>query len=216
MKDRKQIEHPSYGQIQVSRVHSSSGQTMYGSKLKHINYIVLTVSRSALIRDLSQEWYHPTEEIIEVRMSENQFAQMITSLNRGTGSPCTIQRVQGKRIEDPKHTIETETIRKEFKQATEHVTAQLREALQKLEEMISPGAKVNKSAVASLKESIAAAVSGVDSSMPFIIGQFEEAIDDTIASAKNDIEAYATHMMIGLTNNNQVVTMLERSSDNNQ
>ena len=182
---------------------------MYGSKLKHNYYIVLTVSRSALTRDLSQEWYHPTEEIIEVRMSENQFAQMITSLNRGTGSPCTIQRVQGKRIEDPKHTIETETIRKEFKRATENVTTQLREALRKLDELTSPGVKVSKSTVASLKESIAAAVSGVDSSMPFIIGQFEEAIDDTVASAKNDIEAYATHMMVGLTNSSQVVKMLE-------
>jgi len=55
----------------------------------HRDQIEIAIRRSELHRNLSQDWYFPRDEVIAVRMSEAQFAAFVSSVNVGSGAPCT-------------------------------------------------------------------------------------------------------------------------------
>src|ERR1700733_7016016 len=95
------ITHPSFGQMSLGRVQAGQGVVCYGSKLHHTNYISLVISQSEERRSLFETKHNESTPIIRVRMTENQFAQMITGLNTRGGSVCTIERLNGQKIDDP-------------------------------------------------------------------------------------------------------------------
>ena len=209
--DTIETAHPSFGQISISRVSSSKGAPMYGSKLRHTRYITLKIGNSRLCRNLSRDWYFFDKELISVRMSENQFAQLITSLNSGSGTPCTIEHVNCQRVEDTPFAVETDTMKKEFETTAKDVAANLAEAKRMVRELSAPGGKLTKSAINELKEAIDRAQSAIASSMPFVVKQFEEAMDNIVTSAKADIEAYTSEslMRLGVVQTEPVVRIEE-------
>src|SRR5262245_60626587 len=80
--------HPAYGQIGASRV---SGQTfLYGTDFAHQNYIIIEISRSELHRGLSNDWPFGRDKLIELALSEAQWATFVSSLNCGQGVQCTL------------------------------------------------------------------------------------------------------------------------------
>lgn len=87
--------HPAYGHIAAARV--SGHARLYGSDFRHQHYMVITIRRSQLRRSLSRDWHHEREELIEVALSESQWATFVSSLNGG-GSPCTLTRVAGAQV----------------------------------------------------------------------------------------------------------------------
>ena len=107
--EKENSSHESFGQIKFNRV-NSNGTKFYGSELGQNNYITMTVHHSEIYRDLTQDRYFPTGEIVKIRMSSGQFAELITSMNCGTGIPCTIERIQGKKTVD----LSKQESRKEF------------------------------------------------------------------------------------------------------
>jgi len=94
--------HPSFGQIEIARVHST-GTDFYGSELTQADYISITIHSSEMSRDLTRDWYFQRSPLIRIRMSNGQFAEMITSLNNGSGTPCTIEAISGKSVEKTEH-----------------------------------------------------------------------------------------------------------------
>jgi hypothetical protein len=88
--------HPAYAQISASNV--SGGAYLYGSDFKHHNYVVIRIKRSEMSRNLSNDWPFAREELIEVAVSESQWATFVSSMNRGEGVQCTLQSVQGKSV----------------------------------------------------------------------------------------------------------------------
>lgn len=185
--------HPSFGQISASRVSSNPAQPMYGSAIRHGHYIILNISTSEMHRNLSQEWYHDKEEIIRIRMSEHQFAQFITSLNIGGGTPCTIERLQGKGIEAPPIPNEVSQIHKEFAETAADVAKALADAQKRLDAMLQPGGKASKAELNALRGELDTAVREMQSNLPFVAKQFAEAVEHTVSEAKGAIEAYMAH-----------------------
>lgn len=207
---REKTSHPSYGQVHFSRVQSSTGQVMYGSKIRHTQYITMTVSTSHSVRSLNEDNYFADKDIIQVRMSENQFAHLITTLNRGCGTPCTIERLNGENVEGPAHLVtETQKFRKEFRQKVAGLAASMNEAVARLQALSQPGAKVNKAAVNDLLENITKIQQEIACNMPFVVGQFEEAMEQIVSSAKHDIDAYATNKMMALGGYEKPIVLLE-------
>lgn len=194
-----QEKHPSYGKISVSRVTSTVGPSFYGSKLRHSNYIQFTLKQSTLERRLNEDRLSDAEPIIEVRMTENQFAHLITTLNTGGGTPCTIQRrIVGDRyvqIESPPATDEQSLVRKEFAEKAKKTVEGLTATLKALQALTSPGAKVSKSALQQIQKDLEAAVQDVAMNMPEITETFERTLDDTTAAAKADIEAHLQQIL---------------------
>jgi len=87
MIDEKEFKHPSYGQLSFNRVTSHAGVALYGSDLKHNTIIKMELKHSVKRRGINHDWYFGNQTITEVTMSQNQFSELITSMNMGDGVP---------------------------------------------------------------------------------------------------------------------------------
>jgi len=88
--------HPSYGVIQISRM---SGQAdLFNSPVKHQHFIALRVSTAKLHTDGLHDNIWGDDQLVEVYMSESQFARAITSIGMGAGAPCTISSTKDERM----------------------------------------------------------------------------------------------------------------------
>ena len=92
MDDREQA--PYMAVVQASRVsHGHPGGILFDSEHGHQHYIQLRIHSAYRDRGLSNDWVHADKELIEVSMSEAQWAAMISTLNHGSGTPCTINHI---------------------------------------------------------------------------------------------------------------------------
>ena len=102
-KSDERQEHPSFAVIGVSRVSSGPpGYTLFDSPFHHQHFIQITIRRAYKYRQLHRDNIGDLGgELIQVHMSEVQFANMVTSPNMGVGTPCTISHFDGKRVPEP-------------------------------------------------------------------------------------------------------------------
>lgn len=85
--------HPAFGLVKTSRVHTT-GIRLFDSELKHHEYIEIGVYEAEMTMDRE----HPTPRrstykrrpIVEIRLSQAQWAAMVSSFGVGDGVPCTI------------------------------------------------------------------------------------------------------------------------------
>ena len=90
MKDREIKRAPYMGQISASRI--SGGQiNLYGSNIQHHEVISITINASETHRDYNQDYFTPKETKVEVWLSAAQWAEFLTRMNVGGGTPCTIR-----------------------------------------------------------------------------------------------------------------------------
>ena len=60
----QRIDHPAFAQIQVSRINGH--KVLYNSDFNSRNYIALRIHKSEMIRDLSHDWHHESEQYIKI------------------------------------------------------------------------------------------------------------------------------------------------------
>jgi hypothetical protein len=102
--DRKEYKHPSYGMIAFNRSMGGRPTRLFGSPLEeHYGTVRVVIGTGTRIHESNMDRYHGSlrGEHIEVEMSAAQFAEVLTSMNQGSGIPCTIRYINGKPIEDP-------------------------------------------------------------------------------------------------------------------
>lgn len=89
-------QHPAWGLIGASRVQSGGGKhdgaVLFDSEIPHRHYVVVKLHAAQRKRDLNRDWIGTQNRlpIVEVAMSESQWAQFVSSMNQGDGVPCTI------------------------------------------------------------------------------------------------------------------------------
>jgi hypothetical protein len=190
--------HPSYGMLGFYRTQGGGKRRLFGSAIRdHHSTIHMRLSRGEVQHGLSRDWYYgESQSIIEVELSAHQFAELLTSMNVGSGVPCTIRRVDGKRIEDPPfREVEAEQISIAFQKNLEEKTAgfikHLREIQQKL---MAPGPMkaTEKKELASVLASIQ---QEFQSNIPFAVTSYEEAADRIKSSAKAEVDAFLTQVI---------------------
>ena len=108
--------HESQVQVSFSRVTCSGPVAFYGSDVKVNNWIQLKVSTSEKRRNLSNDWYFADKTILEIRLSPNQFSELLTTMNVGEGVPATLVYHNGSlvtngRIKTPIEENKTEIFR---------------------------------------------------------------------------------------------------------
>jgi hypothetical protein len=196
MNDEDRIEkHPSFAQISASRVSSNPPQTMYGSKLQHGRYIIITICESELHRSINSDRYHDRKQLIRVRLTENQFAEFMTSLNSGGGAPCTIERHNGVAIESPPYRNELAMVENEFEAKAKEVADTLQAALKRLAAMTAPGGKASKAELNELQREVEKAAREIGANMPYMAECFEETMEKVVTEAKATIEAFTADRM---------------------
>jgi len=190
-------KHESFGMMSFSRIQCGEAQTLFGSDLQHNTIIAMRLHTATKARSLSNDWYHADELVTEVYMSQNQFAELITSMNMGDGIPVTLRFTQRDgHLEDPKFSSIAEKHRNEFKNATKRVGTRAEELLASMEKVLDGTGTVKKAERNELLSSAKMLLQDIVSNMPFMEEQFAEAMDKTVTDAKGTIEAFYQHRVV--------------------
>lgn len=182
--DETVSRHPAFCQIGASRV---SGRTnLYASDFGHNAFMTISIRRSELHRNLFNDWHYGKEELIEVALSEAQWATFVSAPNVGSGVPCTLQHFSGKIIPGlPDPIARSDQFSDEMKKSA----AESLEALDELAEMID-ALGLPKGKASQLKEQNRVARAKLASTIPFIVKQFDEHLEETVEKAKAEIHGY--------------------------
>ena len=191
--DEFEREHPSYGILHISRTSGgTSAIRLFGSPLAtHYGTIRMTISKGKWIHGLNHDrYYGMNKEFIEVEMSAAQFADAITSLNLGSGTPCTIRYVAGERVDPPpQHATEAEHIRDNFESTLDRYKAKAHTYRKKIEELTT---KLSQKAREEIRIALDVMEDQLGSNVPFVVKQFQEATTRVTTAAKAEVEAFVT------------------------
>lgn len=187
MEDFKTFEHESYGIIEIGRVQSSGNTPLFGSSILHHNFISISIQTAKLDRGLNKDWIHGRKHIVDFKMSPTQFADAITSLNVGGGTPITLEYVTGDEKSyrsEPPFESKTRTFNKEFEQSCKDLAKRFDDTIKLAEETHAQKRLVTE--IQMLRQAIA-------SNLPFINNSFTEQMEHTVTEAKGEVEAFVTH-----------------------
>lgn len=179
----QKFNHPSYAQIQVSRINGH--KNLYDSDFNSHNFIALRIKRSQMIRDLSRDWHHEKDELIEVCMSEAQWATLVSSLN-SLAVPCTLTYLMGKQIDAlPEPISRTNQFSAELSSNMSLTIEQLNEA----QALIST-LGLSKTKAESLSKLLHKAKNNISCNATFVEKSFNEHMESQVEKAKCEANAY--------------------------
>jgi hypothetical protein len=190
--DEETVEtHESFGTICISR-QSGGGLDLFGSSVKHHESITIRISRAERKRALHRDWIHSTTPLVEVVLSPVQFADAITHLNFGDGTPCTLDRVAGKQMPPCPAYTQREQFEKEFEGDVKRVTAEAAEIGKEVVGKLRGKGQLSAADRKELADQIDQLLMHVRSNMPFVHKQFNEAMEKTVGECKGEVEAFIT------------------------
>ena len=188
-REEQRIEHESFGQISFTRVSTSGKIGFYGSELKKGDYIQMEISNSKIDRTLSKDWFYDSNKLVKVRMTANQFSELITSLNRGSGIPCTIEQIGEKFYENlPNIENRKEFTSRVFRERMVEFSKTLSEKKQKAASLIAKK-NLNKADQEELSGTLDWITRELTSNIPFFNDCFQESMDKVVLEAKMEIES---------------------------
>lgn len=184
--------HESFGQISFTR--TVGGNTnFYGSELPQDHYISLEIHHSEIERELTQDRYYNKGQILRLRMSSGQFSELITSMNSGTGIPCTIERLQGKKIESiPVLESRKDFVHRKFEDRMKEFAVKLKTKQDRVKEL-SNKKTLSKEDQKELNWTVEWITQEVTSNIPFFAKCFQETMDDVVFEAKLEVENAIQH-----------------------
>lgn len=191
MKDKPAETHPSFALVAISRVSGKS--RLFDSPFEHQHYITLSIKRADRTRtDLHTDHIMGRDELIEVAMSEVQFAHMVTSLNMGQGTPCTITRHEGKLIKGP----DPDQTKQHFAhEARQHFT-DLAKHTEELEKLVNLPQKDIKVEQRERMKSLAMKIhQELTCNMDFFHEMFQETMEKVVNVAKGEIQAHLLNVV---------------------
>ena len=199
-------EHPSFGLLQFNRI--SGVARFFGSELAHDSYIKMTVSEAVVERKYNQEWYYQKSNIpiLQVRLTNLQFAELITSMNMNSGIPVTIERTEkGIRPSLPDKKNAKEEFEDDTKKTFEELTISIKESVEKAKNILE-NSKLNKRDREGLFILITSILQEFESNMPFALKNFQEATNRIITEAKIEVEGAIQHKLttLGLESLHQI------------
>lgn len=189
--------HESYGTVQISRCTGNVELFDVSSPQQH--FMTLRINEADLNRSLSNDKVHSRRQLIEIYMSETQFARMVSSVGT-SGVPCTIHRVASddKNWRDsPPPNDKGEKLRADLEVHTEYVSDLLKEMDAKLTNLVE-AKRIGKSQIKEVKDLMYQARMTIDSNLPFILTQATEQLEGAIDEARANIDAYQQHQAMNL------------------
>lgn len=194
MAKREGKAHPSFGMVRLSRISGHRGH-MFGSSLhEHGGVIALEICEGDVVRDLYQDWYHSGKTLVEINLTASQFAELLTSMNYGSGVPCTIKRTHNGPVEPIKSgELQTEFDRiiseldSEAKGVNEQVFSFVNKAREKLAET-----KMPKGAKEEIDRLLVLVKSNLVANQKFVVQQSSRSISKVVTAAKFEIDAFVS------------------------
>ncbi len=185
--EREVSRHPAYAQVAIHHVQGSA--CLYGSDFEHHNYVTLTIKGSELNRDLARDWHFEKETIVEIALSEAQYATMISAPNR-SGVPCTLQYRNGEMIPGLPRRDSTKLYDAEIERKLQRTVDALK---RQRDEIASAVSKLSKKVQQDVLGPIERAIMEIGSNTPFVMKSFDEHMETSIEKAKVEVNAYVTN-----------------------
>ena len=182
--------HPAYAQIGANRV--AGGAYLYGSDFRHPYYITLQIHDSELHRHLSGDRPMSGKRLIEIAMSEAQWATFVSSLNQGGGVQCTLEYTPEAGLVPP--IVQPKDRKLQFSQEMGERFSMAIRALKDLASQIDEAPLSGKKKDA-LKRQLQVAEMNLAPNMDFVAKQFDEHMERTVEKAKSEVNAYAQHTL---------------------
>ncbi len=177
--------HPAYGMLGICRCQGDPG-TLFGSEIKTpMSFIRITLSAAEDHWSLSRSWFHGRKTLVELDMTHSQFAEAITTLNVGSGIPCTIRYLPGEEL--PRIADDT-TVHDQIKADVKDTANEAVDRIKALHAAIAE-AKLPKGVQNKLLELARSAAASLDNSLPFVLDQYAEALESMKAKAATEVDA---------------------------
>lgn len=182
-------EHPSYGMLSISRRSSSQASPCFGSPILHQNTISLKISKASLKRSLHEDRYFAEGQLIEVEMTPQQFADMLTSPNT-CGTPVTIKYIERERMEECPFVSKLDQFETELKSKVKTTFAETKRKMGTISAMLSSGKPVGKKDRDHIESLLRSISQEVESNFPFLQSQLIEEMGKVVGEAKSAIAAF--------------------------
>lgn len=196
--ERIREEHESFGMLQIARINGGRGH-LFGSSIEHGSTIRLSIHNASVDRMLNKDWYHPKSlAIIEIEMSNTQFAEAITNFNCGSGTPVTIKHINGIRTEECPHTNKRQQFQDEFEKDMRQLEQRLRKMTETTEEMLKNKPNITKADRTAILNELAMLRQEIRSNIPFVASSFNEQMSKTISEAKGEVEGFMQNKIVSL------------------
>lgn len=181
--------HPAYGSLRVGRITTNPGVTLFDSDLQHTQLVRITLSGSTRSRDLHRDWLNATERLVEIDMSEAQWAALVSSLNT-SGVPVTIRGLPGQmNIDGLEYAPRLAASMAETADAADLAFDAIQAAMAAYDALDAKGpAKERREALSKLRSVIANSTANVN----FAGEQMRTHVEDVVTRARADIEAMVT------------------------
>ena len=187
----KETTHPAYGMAHFSRVSGNPGN-LFGSSVECDHFVELEISPGVEIEsDSYLSFMSSGTPYIRVAFSPAQFAELITSMNIGSGVPCTLRRIGEERVEsipDEIHVNELDRQKDNFKKQMKELSENLHKAQNRIKELLSLP-RLTKEQKDELRNVLYKGIQDIDSNIPFYMEMFDEATENIVQEAKAEIDA---------------------------
>lgn len=180
LEDRK--THESYGNLQISKF-SSNHSEFFGSDLVHRGGYEITISNCEIV---DGKRYFPTSQLIRIRLSYNQFVDAITSSMNGSGVPCTIDHVLGKRTERISYIEDKKEV---FKGQMKKTNSEYIVRINNIINEFGTG-NIGKRKQKELLHELQTLKNHLLTNTQFVMDCFNEEMDKTVLEAKQNISGY--------------------------
>lgn len=189
--ERIRSKHPSYGMIAFDRITSNTPESLFGSSIKHTNPIRMTIRHAEVDRHINCDWYNGRGRIVEIEMSQSQFADAITSFNRGDGVPCTILFTERDgNIPACNFVNKVDQFSEEFSDQLNGVQQKLDECIQEVNEIFQKKKTLTKAEKEKIMDVLHSARNNVGCNAKYAYHCFNEQMDKTVKEAKGEIESF--------------------------
>lgn len=211
-REEQRLNHPAFAQINVSRV--SGHAYLYGSDFTHHSSVRITISESELSRHLNNDWPFPKREIIEVEMSEAQWAAFVSSFGLGSGPQCTIRHRDGKEVPGIPLRDEGAEFGREMSDQSKDALAALKRAADAV-----VNAKMSKKDAQAILAGIQKAAQEIGVNADFVKECFDRHMENRVQKARTEIDAYFQNVIrsAGITalqqEKNPMLTLDHEDSD---
>ena len=191
-------KHPSYGLVSFSRLSCGGGREKLfcSSILHHFTTVKLTIHEAELTHDLCYDSVFPNKQIVEVELSAAQFAELLTTMNMGSGVPCTIRWREGVgQVEPPPDDeIEIDRVHESFKANMAERIEWLLGKRRELGEILKKKA-IGKQDRVEIEHIIEGVIAEFRSSAPFAVDEFSEATEKIVTAAKAEVDSFVTQVV---------------------
>lgn len=166
------------------------------------NYIVFRVYQGKVKRSSTSDFHMADHRlpVVEIAMSEVQFAQMISGFNIGDGVPCTFKyrpepgtKMIQVEMPEPGATTE-EKFTADVRETTADAVKATQDALNLLNEVLA-GKTVGKNQVREIQQHVETIKRELDANLNFILRRADEAIANRVTKGKAEMQAYASHIV---------------------